>query len=65
MLVGSDPDNVGFKTFSIQPFFPESLEFAGAKHDCMYGSVWFRGKGGVDQTILDRLQEWMKVNRWL
>jgi alpha-L-rhamnosidase len=34
-----DPDNVGFKHFYIQPFFPENLEFAEASHDCMYGQI--------------------------
>jgi len=34
-----DPEHVGFKHFFIQPFFPESLEFAEATHDCMYGQI--------------------------
>ncbi len=34
-----DPDYVGFKHFSIQPFFPEGLEFASASHDSMYGQI--------------------------
>jgi alpha-L-rhamnosidase len=34
-----DPDQVGFKHFYIQPFFPEGLEFAEASYDCMYGQI--------------------------
>ena len=34
-----DPNSVGFKHFDIQPFFPESLEFVKATHDCMYGQI--------------------------
>ncbi len=48
-----DPSHVGFKHFYIQPFFPESLEFAEASHDCMYGQIrseWKRA--GDDITLL-------------
>ena len=34
-----DPNSVGFKHFFIQPFFPGTLEFAEATHDCLYGQI--------------------------
>ena len=48
-----DPNHVGFKHFSIQPFFPESLEFAKATHDCMYGQIRSEWKRvGEDITLV-------------
>jgi alpha-L-rhamnosidase len=49
-----DPDHVGFKHFSIQPFFPEDLEFARASHDCMYGQIrseWNREGETINMVI--------------
>jgi len=49
-----DPYSVGFKHFYIQPFFPESLEFAEASHDCMYGQIrseWKREGEDIVMTI--------------
>jgi alpha-L-rhamnosidase len=49
-----DPNNVGFKHFYIQPFFPETLEFAESSHDCMYGlirSEWKRVSDGIAIVI--------------
>jgi alpha-L-rhamnosidase len=48
-----DPNSVGFKHFEIQPFFPGSLEFVSATHDCMYGQIrseWKRE--GEDITMV-------------
>jgi alpha-L-rhamnosidase len=45
---------VGFKHFDIQPFFPESLEFAKATHDCMYGQIrseWKREGEDINMVI--------------
>jgi len=49
-----DPNSVGFKHFYIQPFFPESLEFAKATHDCMYGQIrseWKREGEDINMVI--------------
>lgn len=55
-LAGIRPDqnSVGFKHFFIQPFFPESLEFAKASHDCMHGQIrseWKRVGGNIEMVI--------------
>ena len=49
-----DPKSVGFKHFIIQPFFPASLEFAKAKHDCLYGQIkseWKRVGGNIEIKV--------------
>jgi len=49
-----DPNRVGFKHFDIQPFFPESLEFVNATHDCMYGQIrseWKRVGEDISMVI--------------
>jgi alpha-L-rhamnosidase len=55
-LAGIQPDqnSVGFKHFFIRPFFPESLEFVKASHDCMFGQIkseWKRVEGGIEMLI--------------
>jgi alpha-L-rhamnosidase len=55
-IAGIRPDqaNVGFKHFYIQPFFPETLEFAEASHDCMYGQIrseWKRVGEDISMVI--------------
>jgi alpha-L-rhamnosidase len=49
-----DPNSVGFKHFFIKPFFPESLEFVKASHDCMYGQIiseWRRVGDKIEMVI--------------
>lgn len=49
-----DPNSVGFKHFYIQPFFPDSLEFAKAKHDCLYGEIkseWRRTGNKIELNV--------------
>jgi alpha-L-rhamnosidase len=49
-----DPENVGFKHFYIKPFFPETLDFAEASHDCMYGQIrreWKRVGDNIAMVI--------------
>ena len=47
-----DPNHVGFKHFYIQPFFPESMNFAEASHDCMYGEIRSEWKREGDDIIM-------------
>lgn len=49
-----DPNFVGFKHFFIQPFFPESLEFVTASHDCRYGQIrseWKRVGNNIEMIL--------------
>lgn len=49
-----DPKSVGFKHFIIQPFFPDSLEFAKATYDCLYGQIkseWKRVGGNIEIKV--------------
>jgi len=56
VLAGIRPDEKqpGFKHFFIEPYFPESLYFVKASHDCMYGlikSEWRRTGDKIELNI--------------
>jgi alpha-L-rhamnosidase len=48
-----DPDHPGFKHFSIQPFVPNNLEWAGADYHSMHGLIRSHWKKQGDKLILE------------